>query len=116
MKRTWLIFFAIYAVAIVVTGLLATYYSLMDRSLENMRWWFALVLEGGFLLSPFVFVIASIFATVWNVVSKTPEEEFSVSETSKRALLVAGILFFVVVPVFLLRDAMFRGAARRGSI
>ena len=116
MKRVWFIFVSIYAVGIVLTGLIVAYASIMDRSLEDMRWWLALVLEGGFLFSPGVFVIACILAGVWSLFSKTPAEEFWVPQTAKRILLVVGILFFVVAPFFLLRDAMFRRAARSDSI
>jgi hypothetical protein len=116
MKRVWFVFASIYAAGIVVTGLIAAYACLLDRSLENMRWWFALVLEGGFLLSPVVFVIACVIAGVWSVFSKTPSGEFSVSERSKHIFLVLGVLIFLVVPFFLLRDGAFRSAARSGNI
>ena len=116
MKRVWFIFLSIYAAGIVVTGLIVAFVCLLDHSLENMRWWFALVLEGGFLLSPVVFVISCIAAGAWGLVSKTPAEDFSVSQRYKRVFLLLGILFFLVIPFFLLRDAMLESAARRGSV
>jgi hypothetical protein len=116
MKRVWFIFASIYAAGILVTGLISAFVCLLDHSLENMRWWFALVLEGGFLLSPVIFVVACIIAGVRGLVSKTPTEEFSVSDRSKHIFLVLCILFFIVIPFFLLRDAMLEGAARRGDI
>jgi hypothetical protein len=116
MKRVWFIFASIYVAGIVVTGLFTASVCLTDHSLENMRWWFALILEGGFLLSPVVFVVACIIRGVEKFFSKTPAEEFSVSERSKRIFLIFGILFFLVIPFFLLRDAMFRSAAREGNI
>jgi hypothetical protein len=116
MKRVWFIFALIYATGIVLTGLIVAYSCLINRSLETMRWWFALVLEGGFLLSPVIFVIACVIAGAWGLFSKTPAEEFSVPERIKRIFLLLGILLFLVVPVFLLRDAMFESAARKGSV
>jgi hypothetical protein len=115
-KRAWFIFAAIYAAGILITGLMVAYSCLTAHSLTNMRWWFALVLEGGFLLSPVVLAVAYIVAGVWGLVSKTPAEEFSVSQRSKRIFVFLCILFFLVVPFFLLRDAMFESAARSGSI
>jgi ankyrin repeat protein len=53
---------------------------------------------------------------VWGLASKTPAEEFSVSERSKRIFVFLSILFFLVVPFILLRDPMLEGAARRGDI
>jgi hypothetical protein len=116
MKLVWFIFVSIYAAGIVVTGTLVAYACLMDHSLENMRWWYALVLEGGFLASPVVLIVSWIIAIVWSLFSKTSAEEFSVPKQSKRIFLIVGILFFLVAPVFLLRDSMIGGAARKGSI
>ena len=116
MKRVWFIFASIYAAGTVLTGVATAYSCLMARSLENMRWWFAFVLEGGFLLSPVVFAIACIIAWVPALFSKAPRDEIVMPESSKRIFLVIGILFFLVVPFFILRDGMFRSAARRGNI
>jgi hypothetical protein len=116
MKRVWFSFASIYAAGIAVTGLIMAYLCLKAGSLEGMRWWFALVIEGGFLLSPVVFVLACVIAGLRSFGSKTPDEEFSIPQRSKQIFLILGILLFLVIPFFLFRDAMFRSAARRGSI
>ena len=115
MKRVWLTFFTIYAVVIAITGIPLAYSSLVNHSLENMRWWFALVLEGGILLSPLVFVVAYVVTIIWNLFSKNPQSD-SVPDIFKRILFACGFLFFFVLPPLLLRNSMFLGAARNGSI